>query len=402
MTDTVTTRPPHATGIGSVKPDGWAYNRAPMIVYWELTNACGLACRHCRATAMPDPAPGELTTAQALRVLDDILGFAGPGESLPHVVMTGGDPLRRYDLETLVAEAGRRGIGVSLAPAVTDLLTRERMDWMKAAGIQAISLSLDGSTADLHDGVRMVPGTYDATIAALDMAAEVGLPVQVNTLVTATTAADLPATYELLRTHTLQQWSLFFLISIGRGSELAELAPGDAERVLAWAQKVGRDAPFRVKTTEAMHYRRLGAAALLRAGKTRAEVEAHPMARAFGIRDGNGIVFISHLGDVTPSGFLPLSVGNVKDASLVALYRDNELMRSLRDPDRFKGRCGICEYHDWCGGSRARAYAWTGDPLESDPLCPHVPAPVPAGSHPQESIPLEPDPLRPDVPQGIL
>jgi MoaA/NifB/PqqE/SkfB family radical SAM enzyme len=191
-----TSRPAHTHGIGAVKPEGWAYNRAPMIVYWELTNACGLACRHCRATAMPEPAPGELNTAEAIAVLDDMLGFAtAAGEALPHVVMTGGDPLMRADLPELVAAATARGIGVSLAPAVTRLLTRERLFWMKEVGIQAISLSLDGSTAAYHDGVRMVPGTFDATIEALDLAAEAGLPVQVNTLVTATTAADLPAVY---------------------------------------------------------------------------------------------------------------------------------------------------------------------------------------------------------------
>lgn len=364
----------HPVGIGSVKPnEQWAYQRAPMIIYWELTNACGLACRHCRATAMPEPAPGELTTAQAIGVLDDILGFSAPGEPLPHVVMTGGDPLKRADLPELVAAATQRGLGVSLAPAVTPLLTRDRIFWMKDAGVQAISLSLDGSTAEYHDGVRMVPGTFDATLEALDIAAEAGVSVQVNTLVTASTAADLPAVYELLSQHTLMQWSLFFLISIGRGTQLAELSPGDAERWLLWAAKVNRDAPFRVKTTEAMHFRRLMAAPLLRAGKTKEEVEAHPMSRAFGIRDGNGIVFISHQGEVTPSGFLPTVVGNVKDSSLVEIYRDAELMQALRDPDQFKGRCGVCEYHDWCGGSRARAYAWTGDPLESDPLCPYQP-----------------------------
>jgi len=361
------------TAIGSVKPDGWAYNRAPMIVYWELTNACGLACRHCRATAMPDPMPGELSTARAIALLDDILGFAGPGEALPHVVMTGGDPLRRHDLPELIAAANERGIGVSLAPAVTPLLTRERIFWMKEVGVQAISLSLDGSNAVHHDGVRGVPGTFDATLEALDTAAEARLPVQVNTLVTAATASDLPATFELLTQRTLQQWSLFFLIATGRGAELQELAPGAAEQTLRWAQTVGRGAPFRVRTTEAMHYRRIAAAPLLRAGKSREEVEAHPMSRAFGVRDGNGIVFVSNLGEVMPSGFLPLSVGNVNERSLVDLYRNDPLMRSLRDPDGFKGRCGVCEYRDWCGGSRARAYARTGDPLESDPLCVYRP-----------------------------
>lgn len=364
----------HSVGIGSVKPNElWAYERAPMIIYWELTNACGLSCRHCRATAQPEAAPGELSTEQAIAVLDDIVGFATDGEALPHLVMTGGDPLKRPDLAELVAAAQARGIGVSLAPAVTPLLTREKLFWMKEIGIQAISLSLDASNAEYHDGIRMVPGTFDATLVALDHAAEAGLAVQVNTLVTETTAPDLPAVYEVLSQHKLMQWSLFFLISIGRGSELVELSPGEAEKWLMWAAAINRESPFRVKTTEAMHYRRLVSAPLLRAGKSWAEIEAGPMSRGFGIRDGNGIVFISNLGDVCPSGFLPTVVGNVKDTSLVELYRNTELMRSLRDPEQFKGRCGVCEYRNWCGGSRARAFAWTGDPLESDPLCPYQP-----------------------------
>ena len=360
----------HPAGIGAVRPVNWAYQRAPMIVYWELTNACGLACRHCRATAMPDPAPGELTTAEALRVLDDIAGFGSP---LPHVVMTGGDPLRRADLDRLIAEANDRGIGVSLAPAVTPLLTYARLAELKAGGVQAISLSLDGSSPELHDGLRGVPGTFDATMTALGWAADLELPVQVNTLVTATTAADLPAIFELLSSRTLLRWSLFFLISVGRGTELTELSPGEAEKLMSWLLRISREAPFQVKTTEATHYRRIAARSLQQAGLTREQIENHPMARGFGIRDGNGIVFISHTGDVTPSGFLPLAVGNVKQSSLVDIYRDHPTMVSLRDPAQFKGRCGRCEYNLWCGGSRARAYAWTGDALESDPLCPYVP-----------------------------
>lgn len=358
-------------GIGAVHPRGWAYRRAPMIVYWELTNACGLACRHCRATAMPEPAPGELSTEQALALLDEIARFGSP---LPHVVMTGGDPLRRADLDLLLREARARGIGVSLAPAVTPLLTRDRLAHVQSLGVQAISLSLDGSTAELHDGVRGVPGTFEATLEALGWAAELGLPVQVNTLVTASTAPDMPAVYDLLSSRTLLRWSLFFLISTGRGTQLAEMTPGNAEQLMRWLQKVSRAAPFQVRTTEATHYRRIAARAMERAGKTREEIEALPMARAFGIRDGNGIVFVSHLGDVTPSGFLPLAVGNVKDSSLVDLYRDHPTMTALREPSGFKGRCGRCEYNQWCGGSRARAYAWTGDVLESDPLCPYAPA----------------------------
>lgn len=360
----------HPHGIGSVRPVGWAYDRAPMIIYWELTNACGLACRHCRATAMPLPAPGELTTTESVDLLDDILGFDDP---LPHVVFTGGDPLRRPDLDLLLREARDRGIGVSLAPAVTPLLTRERLAGVAQAGVQAISLSLDGSNAALHDGVRGVEGTFDSTLEALQWANELDVPVQINTLVTDTTAADLPAIYELLSTRTLLRWSLFFLISIGRGSQLTELSAGEAERLIVWLNGLARTAPFQVKTTEAMQYRRIAARAARRRGLSDAEIEALPMARGFGIRDGNGIVFVSHDGNVTPSGFLPLPVGNVKQESLVSLYRDEPTMRSLRRPELFKGRCGRCEFNLWCGGSRARAYAWTGNVLESDPLCPYVP-----------------------------
>lgn len=360
--------------IGAVRPENWAYDRAPMIVYWELTNACGLACRHCRATAMPDPAPGELTLAEIEHHLDSFSAF---GEPQPHIVFTGGDPLRRADLRDILHAAARRGIGVSLAPAVTPLLTRERMAEFAHDGVQAISLSLDGSSAVLHDGLRGVPGTFDATMDALDAAAEVGLPVQVNTLVTDVTADDLPAVYDVLRSKTLQRWSLFFLISIGRGNQLTELTPGKAEQLMGWLGRLAREAPFLVKTTEAMQYRRIAAQAMLKAGKTRDQIEASPMARGFGVRDGNGIVFISHQGDVSPSGFLPTEVGNIRDTPLADLYRDAPLMRSLRDPSAFKGRCGVCEFNLWCGGSRARAYAWTGDPLESDPLCPYQPK-VPA------------------------
>lgn len=364
-------RAAHPHAIGAVRPVGWAYRRAPMIVYWELTNACGLACRHCRATAMPLPAPGELTTAEAIDLLDDMTGF---GDPLPHVVFTGGDPLRRPDLDLLLAEARARGIGASLAPAVTPLLTIDRLAELKDAGVQAISLSLDGSSAEAHDGVRGVPGTFEATLEALEWANRLDLPVQINTLVTASTAPDLPAVYDLLTTRTILRWSLFFLISIGRGTQLTEVSAGEAERLIVWLNGLARDAPFQVKTTEAMQYRRIAARAARRRGLTDAEIEASPMARGFGIRDGNGIVFVSNTGDVTPSGFLPVAVGNVKRESLVALYRDHPTMRALREPNGFAGRCGRCEFNHWCGGSRARAYAWTGDLLESDPLCPYVPA----------------------------
>ena len=171
----------------------------------------------------------------------------------------------------------------------------------------------------------------------------------------------------------VMRWSLFFLISVGRGTGLREVGPGDAERLHQWLYDAARVAPFAIKTTEATHFRRVAIERMLAEGMSEAEIAATSVGRGFGIRDGNGIVFVSHRGDVCPSGFLPLSTGNVRQDDIVELYREHPLFLSLRDVSRFKGRCGRCEFVDVCGGSRARAYARTGDALEADPLCPYVP-----------------------------
>jgi len=362
--------PAGITGVGAVRAEGYVYTRAPMLVYWETTLACGLACRHCRADAMAERNPLELTTEEGYRLLDDITTFGRP---YPHVVFTGGDPLNRPDLHELVRAATERGIGASLAPAATPLLTQEVMESLREAGVQNISLSLDGSDPERHDGFRMVEGTFDKTLQAAKWARAAGLPIQVNTLVTDETLADLPAVYELLLGLDIMRWSLFMLITTGRGSGLREITPGESEKLNAWAFNLSRTAPFQVKTTEATHYRRLAIRQMEADGLAFEDILRTSVGRGFGIRDGNGIVFIGHDGTVNPSGFLPIPLGNVREASIVDLYRDHPVMRGLREPEAFKGRCGACEFTRVCGGSRARAYAWTGDPLESDPLCPYVP-----------------------------
>ncbi|HET9681204.1 MAG TPA: TIGR04053 family radical SAM/SPASM domain-containing protein [Candidatus Limnocylindrales bacterium] len=360
----------HPGGVGSVRADGHVFARAPMLVYWETTLSCGLACRHCRAEANVNPAPDELTTEEGIAFLDRLTGFGRP---YPHVVFTGGDPLRRPDLETLVAAATARGIGAALAPAATPYLTRERLAALKAVGISAMSLSLDGSTPVLHDGFRGVPGTFEATVAAAALARELGLALQVNTLVTDETVSDLPATYELVKDLGVVRWSLFFLISIGRGTALREISAGESEKLNHWLYDLSRSAPFAVATTEACHYRRVAIKRMAEDGITGRAILDTPVGRGFGIRDGNGIMFVSNNGTVFPSGFVPLPVGNVRLDDPVALYREHPVFRSLRDVDQLKGRCGRCEYAEVCGGSRARAFAWTGDVLEADPLCPYVP-----------------------------
>jgi radical SAM protein len=356
--------------VGSVRPTDYLFTRSPMLVYWETTLSCGLACRHCRAEAMPDRNPDELTTEEGFRLLDAITGFGRP---YPHVVFTGGDPLRRDDLETLVAAATERGIGASLAPAATPDMTPDRLRSLKAAGIQTMSLSLDGSTPALHDGFRGVPGTFEATLRAAEWTHEIGLPLQVNTLVTDETLSDLPAIYDLMIRIGIIRWSLFFLISVGRGTGLREISPVDSERLNHWLYGLSKDAPFAIKTTEATHYRRVAIKRMRAEGLDDAAIAETSVGRGFGVRDGNGIMFVANNGFVFPSGFLPLPVGNVRTDDLVSLYREHPIFTGLRDVSRFKGRCGRCEFSRICGGSRARAYAWTGDVLEADPLCPFVP-----------------------------
>jgi radical SAM protein len=356
--------------VGSVKPQGYVFSRAPMLVYWETTLACGLACQHCRATAMPNPGPNELTTQEGIALLDQITTF---GQPYPHIVFTGGDPLLRPDLQTLIEAAGARGIGASLAPAATPELTPERLASLKASGIQAISLSIDGSNEQLHDTFRGVPGTFDYTVRAAGWARDLMLPVQVNTLVTAETLPDLPAVYELMLGLGIMRWSLFYLITVGRGSGMTEVSPGDSERLNHWLFELSKTAPFAVKTTEATHYRRVAIHEMKAEGMDDESIAATSVGRGFGVRDGNGIMFISHDGSVNPSGFLPIHTGNVRTDDVVRLYREHPVFVSLRDVSTYKGRCGRCEYVLTCGGSRARAYARTGDFLESDPLCPYVP-----------------------------
>ncbi|MGH7519851.1 MAG: radical SAM protein [Gemmatimonadales bacterium] len=341
----------------------YIYDRAPLRIYWEVTRACDLACRHCRAEARPAPDPEELTTAQAMRLLDDMRTFV-PGEaSLPHLVLTGGDPLKRPDLFDLIAAARARGFKVSLSPSATPLLTQGTITRFRTVGVEAISLSLDGSTAERHDAFRGVPGTYERTLAAARMAELVALPVQVNTLVAAGTLPDLPAIYELACDVGAARWSLFFLVGVGRGALLRAATAEQADEVMRWAAELPRE-PGRpmVTTTEAPHFRRI----------TRL-VGHGGRGHAAGVRDGNGILFISHTGDVTPAGFLPSVVGNVKGDHIVTLYRAAPLFVRLRKPDGFGGRCGRCELRFECGGSRSRAFATSGDPLAEDPLCGYIP-----------------------------
>jgi AdoMet-dependent heme synthase len=345
------------------------YSRNPMLVYWEMTQACGLACRHCRAEAMSSAAPDELNHAQSMDLLQQVAAF----DTKPHLILTGGDPLRRADLFEIIDEARRLDIAVSITPAATPDLTVEVLAKLKAHGIDSLGLSLDGSSAARHEAIRGVEGCYQWTIDAIRNGAEAGFPIQVNTLVSEETADDLPAIYELLKQHKIMRWSLFYLIAVGRGKELQPVSPQRGEELMHWTYNLTHDAPFAIKTTEAPSYRRVALNHMREEGLTGQQIGRTPVYRGFGIRDGHGIMFVSNSGDVYPAGFLPLTTGNIKQEKLVDIYRDSPIFQSLHTPSTFRGKCGQCEYRTLCGGSRARAFAYTGDPLASDPFCAYEP-----------------------------
>ncbi|MCZ6562757.1 MAG: TIGR04053 family radical SAM/SPASM domain-containing protein [Deltaproteobacteria bacterium] len=352
------------------RPVRMVYSQAPFLIYWELTRACDLACRHCRAEAIARRDPRELTTSEAKGLLEKLRGFGGRG---PHLVLTGGDPLKRPDFFYLLEYGKRLGLHVSVAPSGTQALSQEVLQRFKACGVESIGLSLDGSTAERHDSFRGVPGCFAWTIEAAQHARAEGLPLQVNTLVTAETEADIPDIYKLVRGLSLMRWSLFYLIGVGRGGALREVSPEQCEALHHWLYGISKDAPFIVATTEAPHFRRVAIQKLRAEGIPLAGIRGSSVGKGFGIRDGNGVMFISHTGDVYPSGFLPLVAGNVRTADVVEIYRHSEVFQNIRQTTTFKGKCGQCEFREVCGGSRARAYATSGDPLESDPLCAYEP-----------------------------
>jgi radical SAM protein len=344
------------------------FARAPFIVIWETTRACALACVHCRAAAIPRRDPGELTTDEGRALIDRVRAFGDPP---PLLVLTGGDPLRRPDVEALVAYGTARGLSVSLTPSGTAAVTEARLRALRDAGLARLAVSLDGASAEVHDRFRGVRGSHAHTLRILERARALGIPLQINTPVCRATREDLPALAEQMASLGVVLWALFFLIPVGRARAEAALDAGEIERVLAWAADLAGRAPFGIKTTEAPHFSRVRAARP-RAGGAVAADRLGRAGRA--VTDGNGFLFVDHRGAICPSGFLPLAAGNVREHDLAGVYREHPLFRALRDPDRLGGRCGVCEHRAACGGSRARAWALTGDPLAEDPGCAYRPA----------------------------
>jgi radical SAM protein len=345
------------------------FDQAPMLVIWEVTQACDLACVHCRASAQSERNPAELSTEQGYRLLDEIRSF---GE--PLMVFTGGDPLKRPDLYELIRYSVKIGLRTNVTPSATPLLTAEAIEAFKAAGIARMAISLDGPDAATHDEFRGIPGTFDRAMFALRHARDIGLDTQLQTTVSRRNMGRLAEVAEIAKEVRTRMWSLFFLIVTGRAEEGDDLLAPEYEQVFEFMYELSKTAPFGVKTTEAMHYRRYVAQRMKAEHGATENPNAKGVAwRTAGVSDGKGFVFVSHTGEIFPSGFFPVSGGNVLDDSLTDVYRNSDLFLTLRDTSQRHGKCGICEYRNICGGSRSRAYALTGDYLAEDPRCIYQP-----------------------------
>jgi AdoMet-dependent heme synthase len=342
---------------------------SPLMFYYEVTLACDLACKHCRASAQEHPHPDELSTSQAKTLLDQAAAF--PRRPTP--VFTGGDPLKRADLPELIRHSVAIGLQPALTPSATPLATFEAFQRVREAGVRSLGISLDGAEAATHDAFRGFDGSFDRTMQMLDFARTLEMPVQVNTTITRRNVAQVDAIAELLATKGIAMWSVFFLVPVGRGIEEQRISPAEYEMVFERLWDHSRRQPYAVKTTEAPHYRRF---VLQHGGDPLAGPDAvHGRSRRapLGVGDGRGIMFVSHTGEIFPAGFLPVCCGRFPRDSVIDAYQNHPVFRALREPDGFKGRCGICEYRRVCGGSRARAFALTGDFLETDPDCNYVP-----------------------------
>lgn len=359
MTMTQESGPQAAPGRPQLSED---YSQSPVVVFWEITKACALACRHCRAEAQPKRHPLELDTREGLGVVDELARF----EPKPILVISGGDPLMRRDLFEVAEYSASQGLRTSLSPSVTALVTPVNLSRAYRAGVRHISFSLDGATPEVHDGFRGVAGSYDRTLRAVTLAQEAGLTVQINTTVSRWNVAQLDAIAQIVGRSGAVLWDVFFLVPTGRAQADEMLSAWEHEAVFNWLYDLGQRVSFRTKTTLGQHYRRV---ALQRAGTS--------AARSGGAssNDGKGVCFISHVGEIYPSGFLPIPCGDVRTTSLVEVYRHHSVFQALRDPQRLKGKCGRCPFNTVCGGCRARAYACTGDYLEAEPACLFQPPP---------------------------
>ncbi|GAB4453849.1 MAG: TIGR04053 family radical SAM/SPASM domain-containing protein [Anaerolineales bacterium] len=350
------------------------FDLAPFTIAWEVTRACAYACVHCRADAQHHRDPRELSSGEAKALIERLAAFGNN----PILIFTGGDPLMRPDLFELIAYASERGLRCSLTPTATALPTKERLEKAREAGVKRVALSLDAPRPEIHDEFRKVKGSWQRTMDTLHRAHEAGMSVQVNTTVAKHNVDILHEMVPFIQEVGAVQWSVFFLVPTGRAMREQMISAEQHEKIFNWLYDLSQTAPFDIKATAAPMYRRVaierkraeqgnGAPVTFQSAGFQYADGLHRPTK--GVNDGNGFLFISHIGEIQPSGFLPVTAGNVRTDDVVEVYRNSPIFQDLRNPAKLKGVCGACKYNDVCGGQRGRAYGMTGDYLESDPAC---------------------------------
>ncbi|MEK3855518.1 TIGR04053 family radical SAM/SPASM domain-containing protein [Cytobacillus sp. FSL H8-0458] len=359
------------------------FNNDPFIVIWELTRACQLKCLHCRAEAQYRRDPRELSFEEGKALIDQIKEMNNP-----MLVFTGGDPLMRQDVFDIAEYAVKKGVRVSMTPSATPNVTKEAIEKAKQVGLARWAFSLDGPNAEIHDHFRGTSGSFELTIERIKYLHELEIPVQINTVISRYNIDYLEEMAKVVEELKCVLWSVFFLVPTGRGQEKDMISPVEHEKVFTWLYNLSKKVSFDIKTTAAQHYRRVVIQQKMKEAKAQNEDIQYldaltqqgltgsidGLGRApKGVNDGNGFVFISHIGDVYPSGLLPVKAGNVREQPLAEIYRESPIFKDLRNPDKYKGKCGQCEFRYVCGGSRSRAFAMTGDYMESEPFCVYIP-----------------------------
>jgi radical SAM protein with 4Fe4S-binding SPASM domain len=337
------------------------FDHNPVIVIWEATRACALACRHCRANAVTARDPNELNDGEARALLKHVRDEFGQCV----LVITGGDPLERPGILEVARYGADLGLRMAITPAATPRLDRDSLARMLDAGITTVALSVDGADAETHDGFRRVNGTWRLTIDAFGWARDIGLSTQMNTSFGRHNMQQVHKLAQLGSMCGIALWSAFILVPTGRATASMLLDAAEHERLYRELAGIACDPafPFAVKTTAGQPFYRVLAQ----------KRDSAPKRRGRGVNDGNGFVFVAHDGTIAPSGFLPMACGNVRTHRLADVYRHDPTFLRLRRPQTFSGKCGHCEFNTVCGGSRSRTWALTGDPFGSDPTCLYQP-----------------------------
>ncbi len=340
------------------------------MIAWEVTRRCNLSCVHCRASSKYGPYEGELDTAQCRKLIDDIAAF-----SSPVIILTGGEPYFREDIFEIASYGTHKGLRMVLATngtLVTDEIARKTIK----AGVQRISISLDGPDAESHDAFRGVPGAFEGSMAGIDAFKRAGMEFQINTTITRLNLDRIKEIFNLAISLGAAAHHIFLLVPTGRGREMAdqEISPEEYEETLGWFYEQGLTSPIQLKATCAPQYYRI----FHQQKKERkqelpvSENPLHSMTR--GCMGGSSFCFISHTGQVQPCGFLEIDCGQIKEERFEDIWNDSRIFNDLRDLRKYNGKCGRCEFLKVCGGCRARAYEIGGDYLAEEPMCVYEPA----------------------------